>query len=372
VDLDLMINSYDWKLKDIKSIPQNNLKVFSMFCGGGGSSMGYKLAGFNCLGGNEIDPRQADLYQINLRPKYIYAEDIKTFNQRLDLPQELYSVDILDGSPPCTVFSLSNSRRAQNRNQVKRFREGQKEQRIDTLFFDFIETVKKLRPRIVVAENVKGMLLGVARNYLLNILKELTAIGYIPQVFLLNSATMGIPQRRERIFIIAYDKKETMPRLKMDFTGRLIPYKEIEHDDGSSYRFGKDTRTYSLWKQCRVGKSFDSITGNSWYDHSKCHPDKILPTIITASYKNNKHYSEPRGLSVTECRRAQTFPMDYDFGKENPFYVLGMAVPPFMLRAISKKILEQWLIPTQVKRATAQSARESTTTGGHTLAKELT
>jgi DNA (cytosine-5)-methyltransferase 1 len=69
--------------------------------------MGYKLAGFQHLGGVEIDGRMAKIYQTNHSPEHFYHEDIRDFNQRTDLPKELYELDILDGSPPCSAFSMS-------------------------------------------------------------------------------------------------------------------------------------------------------------------------------------------------------------------------------------------------------------------------
>lgn len=72
--------------------------------------MGYKLAGFQHLGGVEIDPKMAKIYQTNHTPTYFYLEDIRDFNLRTDLPEELYDLDILDGSPPCSAFSMSGKR----------------------------------------------------------------------------------------------------------------------------------------------------------------------------------------------------------------------------------------------------------------------
>ena len=72
--------------------------------------MGYKLAGYEHLGGVEIDPKIADVYRENHKSKYLYVEDIRLFNKRNDLPAELFSLDLLDGSPPCSTFSMAGSR----------------------------------------------------------------------------------------------------------------------------------------------------------------------------------------------------------------------------------------------------------------------
>jgi len=88
---------YKWTLKDA-NFTKDKGKVFSCFACGGGSTMGYKLAGFDVLGCNEIDPKMIEAYKANHNPKYAYLEPIQTFKLRTDLPDELYNLDILDGS----------------------------------------------------------------------------------------------------------------------------------------------------------------------------------------------------------------------------------------------------------------------------------
>ena len=128
---------YKWYLKDT-TFTKDKGKVFSCFACGGGSTMGYKLAGFDVIWCNEIDPRMNRIYVINHRPKYNYLEGIQTFKLKKNLPQELYNLDILDGSPPCSSFS-SQGKRELDWGKEKKFREGQTVQVLDTLFFDFID-----------------------------------------------------------------------------------------------------------------------------------------------------------------------------------------------------------------------------------------
>lgn len=158
---------YKWTLKDAV-FTKDKGTVFSCFSCGGGSSMGYKLAGFDVVGCNEIDHRMMYAYCQNNDPKYPYLEPIQEFKLREDYPDELYNLDILDGSPPCSTFSMSGSRE-EAWGVEKKFREGQAEQVLDTLFFDFIDLAEKLQPKVVVAENVKGMLLGNAIEYVRDI-----------------------------------------------------------------------------------------------------------------------------------------------------------------------------------------------------------
>lgn len=99
----------------------------------GGSSMGYKLAGFDVIGCNEIDHRMMYAYCQNHNPKFPFLEPIQTFKDRQDLPPELYNLDVLDGSPPCSTFSVAGSRE-EAWGKMKHFREGQAAQVLDTLF----------------------------------------------------------------------------------------------------------------------------------------------------------------------------------------------------------------------------------------------
>jgi DNA (cytosine-5)-methyltransferase 1 len=161
------IKSDDWKWT-FNDYPKkkNGLKVFSCFACGGGSTMGYKLAGCEVIGCCEIDPRMNEIYVKNHHPKYNFQMDIRDFNKipNEEIPEELFNLDVLDGSPPCTTFSTAGERE-KSWGKLKKFREGQKEQTLDDLSFVFIETVNKLKPKVVVMENVEGLILGEAFGY---------------------------------------------------------------------------------------------------------------------------------------------------------------------------------------------------------------
>lgn len=92
--------------------------------------MGSELAGYHHLGGVELDPSIAAIYKQNHHPEHLYIEDIRDFNNRTDLPEELYQLDILDGSPPCSTFSMAG-KREKAWGKEKQFAEGQKMQRLD-------------------------------------------------------------------------------------------------------------------------------------------------------------------------------------------------------------------------------------------------
>lgn len=115
---------YNWKLAEA-NFTKDKGKVFSCFACGGGSTMGYKLAGFDVIGCNEIDPKVNQVYVTNHAPRFNFLGDIRELREReRELPPELYNLDILDGSPPCSTFSLSGNRE-KDWGKEKVFREGQ-------------------------------------------------------------------------------------------------------------------------------------------------------------------------------------------------------------------------------------------------------
>lgn len=194
---------YRWTLKDAK-FTKDKGKVFSCFACGGGSTMGYKLAGFDVIGCNEIDPRMNKVYVANHHPRLNYLCDIREMVTK-ELPDELYHLDVLDGSPPCSSFSVLGNR-DEDWGKEKKFREGQAMQVLDTLFFDFIDLAKELQPKIVIAENVKGLLLGEAFNYVRRIYEEFDKAGYVVCHTLCDATYMGVPQMRKRVFFTAIRK----------------------------------------------------------------------------------------------------------------------------------------------------------------------
>ena len=81
---------WKWSLSDLDNVPRNGKKVFSCFSCGGGSSMGYKLAGYEMVGCCEIDPRMLKIYKANLHPQYAYEMDVRDFlNASVQKPEEL-------------------------------------------------------------------------------------------------------------------------------------------------------------------------------------------------------------------------------------------------------------------------------------------
>ena len=349
------MNPHAWLLSDLKNVPQNGIKVFSTFACGGGSSLGYKRAGCEVIGANDIDPEMAYHYKLNHNPKYYFLCPIRDLLTK-ELPDELYHLDILDGSPPCSTFSMAGSReKAWGKN--KKFREGQATQVLSDLFFDYLDLVEHLKPKVAIAENVKGMILGNAKGYTKMVMQRFKEIGYRPQLFLVNAADCGVPQKRERVFFCALRDDIDKPKLVLNPKHRWISAGEATEDVQVLTDAEKaDTKThgaYMRWwsktpKGCGFDKACKKETGkSSFFSHVRLDDNAPCPSMTANEGKAGGgfcHWSEPRRMSFRELKRLGSFPDDYKaktdkIGK----YMIGMSVPPKMTEAVARAVVEQWL-----------------------------
>lgn len=339
-----VVSSFSWKwyLKELQ-LPDKPVKVFSTFACGGGGTMGYKRAGFNVLGNVEIDKTINAMYVKNFHPKYNYNMDLRDFNEISELPEELYNLDILDGSPPCSTFSVAGQRE-KSWGIEKQFREGQKKQRLDNLFFVFLETVKKLKPKVVIAENVMGLIKGNAKGYVHEILKKFNELGYEVQLFQLNSATMEVPQKRNRVFFIA--NNQHYPKIQMNFNYPAILFGKVRTTEGKAF-LNKNAKYKKLLEIARpVDKCIEDIRERMNFTHGGFNnmivSDNEVCPCLTSSACYFRLYDR-KYLSDSDFVNVQTFPQDYDFCGNNVQYVCGMSVPPVMMAHIATQVWEQWL-----------------------------
>lgn len=332
---------WKWYLKDLNQ--DKDIKVFSTFSCGGGATMGYKRAGFQVLGNVEIDPRINAVYKANHHPKYNYLMDLRDFNkiENINIPKELFHLDILDGSPPCSVFSMAGDRE-KNWNREKKFREGQKKQKLDDLFFVFLDTVEKLQPKVVIAENVAGLLQGNAKGYVNEIIKRFKAIGYDVQLFKLNAAFMNVPQVRERVFFIA--NNQHYPKLKLNFNEKPILFGQVRSEKGIPVR--KDTNCYKLLQKrqpgdCDLRMIHRRVDGRETQFNDKIISDNRVCFTIAASGGFFRYYDATK-FSQHDYVNVSTFPQDYNFMDQSAHYICGMSVPPNMTANIATEVYKQW------------------------------
>lgn len=190
---------------EVAKVKPNGLRAISLFAGCGGSSLGYRMAGFRMLWANEFVDAARVVYEANAAAGTVCdGRDIRKVDplavlKELGLkPGEL---DVLDGSPPCASFSTAGKREA---HWGKEKKYSDKVQRTDDLFFEYVRFLKAMQPRAFVAENVSGLVKGTAKGYFLEILREMKACGYDVAARLLDAQWLGVPQARQRIIFVGF------------------------------------------------------------------------------------------------------------------------------------------------------------------------
>lgn len=332
--------NYEWYLKNgypqslDNSVTPCDYKVFGTFINGGGSTMGYKLAGFKHLGGVEIDEKTASCYKLNHNPKHLYIQDLREFNKRDDLPSELYDLDILDGSPPCTTFSLAGLR-DKSQGVEKTFAEGNKKQTLDDLLFVYTDTINKLKPKVFIMENVVGLSNKNNALYVKEFANKLQ--DYTIQYFLLNGANMRLPQARERFFAVGHLKKYKLPKINLNFKGEIIPFGKVSDLNDTRQKLKQSSLCLDDWKKAKQGE-----TVGKFKSVKKLAENKPAPTL-SANPAIHYHPRIPRRLNQREFCLCGSYPLDYKFtGHPYNFYI-GMSVPPIMIANIAYQIRLQWL-----------------------------
>ena len=313
--------------------------------------MGYKLAGCTIVAANDIDPEMAWHYKKNLNPTLYFLCPIGDLLTK-ELPLELYNLDILDGSPPCSTFSMAGSRE-KAWGVEKHFREGQAKQVLSDLFFDYLDLVGRLKPKVAIAENVKGMLIGNAKGYTKMIMARFKELGYRPQLFLLNSADCGVPQKRERVFFCAVRNDIDVPPLKLAPTHRWVSAGEATSDvqdlTAAEVIDTKPANCYArLYTATKKGDSLSKArkqeTGKDGYFQAIRMTDDRPSHSLISQPQHTLHWGECREMTYREWKRLGSFPDDYHaktdkIGK----YMIGMSVPPKMTEQVARAVCEQWL-----------------------------
>lgn len=353
-------NDLAWRLADLPPRTSDAPSVMSTFACGGGSSLGYKLAGYNIVAANDIDPEMAKNYKANLNPPEYFLMPISELVEKArakELPAELYKLDVLDGSPPCSSFSLAGSRE-KSWGKNKHFREGQAEQVLDDLFFDYLNLVDALRPRVSIAENVKGLVTGLARGYVQLILQRYEEIGYQVQLFLLNSADCGVPQVRERVFFVAVRRDladaHSLPKIRIEPKAKWRVIREAF--EGLAPATSEELQRVTMspasvvrkhWERTAKGENLSKATERaglpaSFWSWFKLHPELPSPTFTATQCL--LHWEDARTPTFAEAVRIGSFPDDYKpTSSKAGCYMIGMSVPPRMTQAVAEAVKSQWL-----------------------------
>lgn len=311
-------------MAEIRAIPWNGLTVASTFSGCGGSSLGYRMAGFRVVWANEFIPAARDSYAANKSQHTILdGADI-----RIVKPTDILKatglkageLDLLDGSPPCSSFSTAGKREA-GWDKVKKYSDS--EQRTDDLFFEFARILKGLQPRTFVAENVSGLVKGTAKGYFLDILKALKACGYKVEAKLLDAQWLGVPQMRQRLIFMGVRQdlsgKPAFPQplgYRYSVRDALPNIQRVVHDTSGLYSSGDVTNRpcpaitigvnslNSRHYQVETGGSREFPPGNRVVHDTKrlfsqgVVTDKPCPAILAGHHADTaKHYQVETDIS---------------------------------------------------------------------------
>ena len=207
-----------------------------------------------------------------------------------------------------------------------------------------MDTVEKLKPRVVIAENVSGLIKGKAKGYVHEIVMRFKELGYTVQMFHLNSAFMDVPQARHRVFFVA--TRENKPALSLRFNNDIIPFGKVRTEHGVPLNGGtviKNLADAAIEGETTLAETAKRIAGekNKYFTQIVDWDKDVCRTIESSS--RHIRGCDKMLMSDEDIRRAQTFPEDYDFCGNDPCYVCGMSVPPNMMANIATEVYEQWL-----------------------------
>lgn len=367
-------------LQEINALPQSGLNVISLFAGTGGSSLGYRMAGFRVLFANEFIEAARDSYAANARPGTIIdGRDIRKIT-----PQEILDavglkpgeLDVLDGSPPCASFSTAGIKQ-RGWNRIKKYSDGA--QRADDLFYEYLRILDGIRPKVFIAENVSGLIKGVAKGYFLDILKRMKALGYRVEARLLDAQWLGVPQRRRRIFFVGvrddlgrapafpkplpyrYTLREALPWIDRAVHDTSGQFSEGEFTDKPSPTItvgveGLNAVHYKVWdvepeadmSRYETGKEWNRLAAGAqserYFSLVKPPLDGPSPTVTASggipSFASVTHPLECRKFSIGELKRICGFPEDFILtgNYAQQWERLGRAVPPIMMERLATAI----------------------------------
>jgi DNA (cytosine-5)-methyltransferase 1 len=345
-----------------------------LFAGAGGMSLGALTAGIEVAYAVECDPHAAVTYKHNHSEISVFDRDIRRLSRRRirRIPRGKDGT-IVFGGPPCQGFSYSNQRTRKTANPD------------NWLFLEFIRVVRDWEPDWVVFENVKGITNTANGIFLEQVLDCLDKCGYTAASSVLDSADFGVPQHRERLFVIGC-RGSTKPTIPAPTHRNHVTVQEAVHDlpplkNGAA----EDWRPYrqpalSSYARTMRGRlqacSGHLLTRNAPYvidryrhipqggnwldipsrlmrnyaDRKRCHTGIYhrlharQPSIVIGNYRKNMliHPRQNRGLSVREAARIQSFPDWYQFKGSVGFQQqqVGNAVPPLLATAVFQHIVK--------------------------------
>ena len=358
---------------------KNKYKVLDLFCGAGGLSCGFEMAGFDIVGGIDFDKASIETHEHNFKNSFSYCGDIKKFSNDNIKKHFASEVDVIIGGPPCQGFSSANMQQKDIKNDPR-----------NKLFFEFIRFVKIIKPKAFVIENVRGILSkdnGFAKEKIYELLgKE----GYIINSDVLIASEYGVPQKRVRAVFVGlrkdllakFDFNKLQKKEKVtvkDAISDLYKITEKQVDENGYIKLKNEPNT--LFQKMLRSKNNEIFNHEIAYPNEKVQERmsyvpqggnwKDVPTNLWDRQRDNRHSSaykrlDEKDISVTidtghmnyfhplynriptvrESARLQSFPDGFVFigNKGEQFRQVGNAVPPLLAKAVGdllKKYLDK-------------------------------
>jgi len=339
-----------------------NYKVLDLFSGAGGLSLGFKLAGFNIIGAIDFNLDAIKTHEKNFYNSLSIHTDITSISSGF-IKENFKNVDVIIGGPPCQGFS--------NANKWQKLEDDPR----NKLFFEFIKFVEVLKPRVVLIENVKGILTkngGFARKSIVTVLEKL---GYTVSFSTLTASDYGVPQKRTRAFFVAtlenvfkfenliksekvYTVKDAISDLYLLEKNHNLKLKSSTDRLASFLRDSKlisnhvpkypNEEVINRIKLVPQGGNWKDVPTNLWKKqrtnrHSSAYKrlDENSPSItIDTGHMNYFHPLFNRIPTVRESARLQSFPDSFVFEGSitSQYRQVGNAVPPLLSLAIANEI----------------------------------
>jgi len=349
------------------------MQGIDLFSGAGGMSVGAIASGIDIRYAVEMDRHAADTFRLNHNYTELFNADIRKVEGSsfaLDRNEPV----VIFGGPPCQGFSTSNQKNRDLNNES------------NWLYREYLRLVGEVKPDWVVFENVKGLLETESGFFLDAVLDGFKKLGYKTSHFILNSADYGVPQKRNRLFVVAslhgVEVSAPAPTVTKPVTvgDALKDLPELENGDAPDHKeYADDARSrYADSLRRGLGSCFSNLVtnnaphiverykhipqGGNWEDIpkelmgnytdiSRCHTGiyrrlkEDEPSVVIGNFRKNMliHPWKHRGLSVREAARLQSFPDDFRFSGSIGFQQqqVGNAVPPLLAKVVFRQIINQ-------------------------------